>query len=50
MMFSHEQGIKVQVSEFFKNLLDSEVMEKKLEFYSLFYDTVLMSFLEYLEP
>ncbi len=37
MLYSYEQGIKVQVMEFFKALLDIEANEKKIEFLDLFY-------------
>jgi hypothetical protein len=41
LLFSHEQGIKIQVNEFFKSLLDIESTDKKPEFLDLFYSTVL---------
>ena len=47
-MYSYEQGIKIQVFEFFKVLLDNEQLEKKVEFNDLFYKEVLTSFLSFL--
>ena len=48
MIYSYEQGIKIQVSEFFKVLIDNEQTEKKVEFHDLFYQKVLMIFTEFL--
>lgn len=48
MMLSYEQGIKIQVSEFFKVLIDNEQTEKKVEFHDLFYQKVLMLFTDFL--
>jgi hypothetical protein len=48
MLYSFEQGIKIQVFEFFKVLLDNEQTEKKVEFNDLFYKEVLSLFLSFL--
>jgi len=48
MLFAFEQGIKVQVFEFFKQLLDNEQTEKKVEFNDLFYKESLSQFLSFL--
>ena len=48
LLYSYEQGIKVQVFEFFKVLLDNEQTEKKVEFNDLFYKEVLSSFLTFI--
>lgn len=48
MLFAYEQGIKVQVFEFFKQLLDNEQTDKKVEFNDLFYKECLTQFLSFL--
>ncbi len=48
LLYSFEQGIKIQVFEFFKILLDNEQTEKKVEFNDLFYKEVLSLFLNFL--
>jgi hypothetical protein len=48
LLFSYEQGIKIQVFEFFKVLLDNDQSEKKVEFNDLFYKEILISFLNFI--
>lgn len=48
IIYSFEQGIKIQVFEFLKALLDSENADKKVEFIDLFYKEVLTVFLTFL--
>lgn len=48
MIYSFEQGIKIQIFEFFKVLLDNEQGEKKVEFNDLFYKDVLTWYLGFL--
>jgi hypothetical protein len=37
------------VSEFFKTLLDNDLMDKKIEFFELFYNEVISRFIDYIE-
>jgi hypothetical protein len=48
VIYSFEQGIKIQVFEFMKALLDNENADKKLEFSELFYKEVLNILLAFL--
>ena len=48
LLYSFEQGIKIQVFEFFKVLLDNDQSDKKVEFNDLFYKEVLSVFLHFL--
>jgi hypothetical protein len=48
LLFSFEQGIKVQIFEFFKVLLDNDQTEKKVEFNDIFYKEVLSAFINFL--
>jgi hypothetical protein len=48
LLFSYEQGLKIEVFEFFKVLLDNEQTEKKVEFNDLFYRDTMMTFLSFL--
>jgi hypothetical protein len=48
LLYSYEQGLKIEVFEFFKVLLDNEQTEKKVEFNDLFYRDTMMTFLSFL--
>jgi hypothetical protein len=48
VLYSFEQGIKIQVFEFMKALLDNENPDKKVEFSEIFYKEVLNIFLVFL--
>lgn len=48
LLYSYEQGIKIQVFEFMKALLDNENTDKKVEFSDFFYKEVLSIFLAFL--
>ncbi|CDW88124.1 UNKNOWN [Stylonychia lemnae] len=48
VLYSFEQGIKIQVFEFMKALLDNENSDKKVEFTDLFYKEILNIFLSFL--
>jgi len=48
MLYSYEQGLRVQAFEFFKQLLDNEQTEKRVEFNDLFYKETLSTFLTFL--
>jgi len=48
LLYAYEQGLKIQVFEFFKLLLDNEQPEKKVEFNDLFYRETMMTFLTFL--
>lgn len=45
LLYSYEQGIKIQVFEFMKVLLDNENTDKKVEFSDFYYREVLSVFL-----
>ncbi len=42
-------GVKFEIGELLKSLLDNEVTEKKSEFYDLFYNKCLKKLVEFLE-
>lgn len=48
ILYSYEQGIKIQAFEFMKALLDNENIEKKVEFTDLYYKEVLTMLLSFL--
>ena len=49
LLYSFEQGMKVQVFEFFKILLDNEQTEKKVEFNDMFYKEILHILLSFIQ-
>lgn len=49
MIYSYEQGVKIEVFELFKVLLDNEQTERKVEYNDLFYKEVLPTFNQFLK-
>ena len=48
-MYSKEQGIKIEICELLKTLIDADFPEKKAEFHDLFYNNTLSYFAEFLK-
>ena len=49
MIHRENFGVKFEIGELLKSLLDNEVTEKKSEFYDLFYNKCLKKLVEFLE-
>jgi hypothetical protein len=48
LLYAYEQGVKIEVFEFFKQLLDNDQPDRKVEFSDLFYKEINMIFLNFL--
>jgi hypothetical protein len=49
MVVAHESGIRLQICEFLKILLDNESLERRNEFFEVFYEHGLCMFTEFLQ-
>lgn len=49
MIYSSQQGLKLSICEFFKDLLSCDLnSEKKIDFYDLIYSQVIATFITFL--